>query len=239
MKKLLIIKLGETFPNLSEQYGDFEDWIKALIGITPDQIDVAKPYRGEQLPKLQNLMGVVITGSHDMITDKKEWSERTAKWIPSVIDASIPLLGICYGHQLLAYALGGKVGFNPNGIEFGTTEVHLNDNASIDPIFRGLPSILKIQASHSQSVIELPPNADLIASNDIDPHHAFTIAGKAWGVQFHPEYNADIMKGYVQECADMLTENGQNIEGLIGNISDSPHSKSIMQKFGEIVKNDI
>ncbi len=65
------------------------------------------------LPEPRHFSGAILTGSHSMVTDHEPWSERTAAWIPAVMAAGTPLLGICYGHQLIAYALGGDVGPNP------------------------------------------------------------------------------------------------------------------------------
>ena len=67
-----------------------------------------------------------------MVTQHLQWSERIAEWLPEAAERQIPTLGICYGHQLLAYALGGKAGNNPQGPEFGTVDVHLTKKAQND-----------------------------------------------------------------------------------------------------------
>lgn len=239
MKKLYVIKVGSTFSATAKLFGDFDIWTAAALGVVDVETCILNVEHGAVLPNAGECAGVVITGSHAMVTDDLPWSVKIEKWIPSLLEACTPLFGICYGHQLLARAAGGQVGFHPRGKEIGTVAVHLLSDCANDALFRSLPQSFVVHVTHSQSVLRLPPSATRLAANAYEPNHAFRLGDFAWGVQFHPEYNADIMKGYVQECADMLTENGQNIEGLIGNISDSPHSKSIMQRFGEIVKNDI
>jgi GMP synthase (glutamine-hydrolysing) len=236
LKTVLIVKMGTTLSSLAERRGDFDDWVKAPLELDPDRIRVVKPYEGEELPDPRLLSGVVITGSHDMITDRNIWSELTAAWLPVVFEAGTPLLGICYGHQLIAHAMGGHVGLNPRGVEFGTVEIRLNDQAALDPLFRDFAPALQFQACHSQSVITLPPEATLLASNFRDSHQAFSIGETAWGVQFHPEFDADIVATYVKECSDVLNADGIDPAGLLETIENTPHGEALLRRFGKIIE---
>lgn len=236
MRTVLIVKMGTTLPSLAKRRGDFDDWIKAPLDLDPDRIRVVKTYEGEELPDPQQLSGIVITGSHTMVTDREDWSERTAAWLPWVVNSGTPLLGICYGHQLLAHAMGGQVGPNPLGSEFGTVEVQLSEHAAGDLLFEGFPPIMRVHASHTQSVLALPPGATLLASNAKDTHHAFSIGDAAWGVQFHPEFDADIMGTYVRECSDDLQAEGLDPAGLIEKIENTHYGDILLRRFGKIVK---
>jgi GMP synthase (glutamine-hydrolysing) len=235
MKPLLIIKTGETMPYLSRRRGDFEEWIIRCLDDTFDDITVAAPHKGERLPPIENFYGVIITGSHAMVTDREDWSERTAKWIPDLIADEIPLLGICYGHQLMAHALGGCIGASSIGVEIGTVKVSLRPEAANDPLFHQLPRHILVHASHTQSVIELPPDASLLASGKNELHHAFSIGRAAWGIQFHPEFDADIMNAYIDEFDELIRSSGQDTETLKQNTEDTPISRSILKRFAEIV----
>src|SRR3546814_6485680 len=93
-----------------------------------------------------------------------------------------------YGHQLLAHALGGEVGDNPNGRKMGTVAVDLLPAAADDPLFTGLPDRFLAQATHQQSVLRAPEGATVLARSDHDDCHAFRWGEAAWGVQFHPEF---------------------------------------------------
>ena len=95
------------------------------------------PSKGAELPDPRTVAGVIITGAAAMVTEELDWSERTAAWIPAVLEAETPLLGICYGHQLIAHALDGRVAKNLKGREMGTVEVRLTEAAENDPILRG------------------------------------------------------------------------------------------------------
>jgi GMP synthase (glutamine-hydrolysing) len=71
------------------------------------KISVARVYAGEPLPAPDNATIAVITGSWDMVTERLPWSEMTAAWIREAMAIEMPLFGVCYGHQLMAHALGG------------------------------------------------------------------------------------------------------------------------------------
>jgi len=235
-KKLLIIKTGDTLPELNSKRGDFEDWILAGMQLRREEVIIADVPRGAELPGYNTISGIAITGSHTMITDHYDWSERTAEWLRGAVERSIPVLGICYGHQLLAYALGGVVGNNPNGREYGSTEVQLTPEAKDDPLFHGFPNPLKVQESHTQSVRILPPGATVLASGIMDHHQAFVVRENAWGVQFHPEFDAEIVRTYIRKNYNVLVKEGQNPELLIEVCSDDGFGKKLLKRFTELVK---
>jgi GMP synthase (glutamine-hydrolysing) len=233
MQSLLIVKLGSTEPALAESHGDFEDWIAARLGVDPGRIAVVDPQRAS-LPDPRRFAGVILTGSHSMVTDHEEWSERTADWIPAVMDAGTPLLGICYGHQLIAHALGGEVGPNPRGDECGTVPITLHDAARTDPLFAGLPATILAQTSHSQSVLQLPPGAVWLASSRHDPHHAYAVGPTTWGVQFHPEFAVAAMKAYLEEHFDQLRTQGGDPLRIRPCVAETPHAEQLLRRFAEI-----
>jgi GMP synthase (glutamine-hydrolysing) len=146
---------------------------------------------------------VVVSGSHAMVTDREPWSERLAAWLQRCVAQHTPVLGICYGHQLLAHALGGEVGLLAGGPEVGTQTVSLTADAAQDPLLAGLPAQLDAQLVHYQSVRRLPQGAVLLASSAMEPHQAFRVGDCAWGVQFHPEFSAEAMRGYLACMPDL------------------------------------
>ena len=234
MKPIIIVKTGGTYPDMASRYGDFEDWFVARMDRSAGTVETVSPFSGEPLPPPASLGGIIITGSHDMVTEKHPWSEKTADWVRQAVEADIPLLGVCYGHQLLAHAMGGVVGDNPKGKEFGTVSIRLNRDGRHDRLFEGTPETFVAQACHSQSVMQLPVGATQLASSDMDPHHAFVIGRRAWGVQFHPEFDGQILRLYIQRFADDLKAQGCDVEGLLAEIRETPESEALLRRFQRV-----
>ena len=236
MRPLLIVKSGRTLPELARRRGDYEDWIAAGMGLDPARLRIAHVYENAPLPEPDAFAGVVVTGSSAMVSHREPWSERTADWLAGAVRAGTPVLGICYGHQLLAHGLGGRVGQNPRGREIGTVEVRLSRAARGDPLFEQLPERLRVQATHVEAVLELPVGARLLASNGGDPHQAFAVGDSAWGVQFHPEFDADVVRAYLTARRDLLLAEGLDPEALRRGASDSPHGAALLRRFARLLR---
>lgn len=234
VKQIVLIKTGGTIPDMKQEFGDFEDWFSAGLGVTPlKKVDV---YNHQALPDLDDLSGVVVSGSASMVSAREDWSEKTAKWLKSAVEAGVPVLGICYGHQLLAHALGGEVGVNPNGRQIGTVNAHMLQEAVDDPLLGSLPTDYPVQTSHSESVLKLPPNAKRLATSERDQNFAVRFADKAWGVQYHPEFSAPVMREYLTRRADAIREEGQDPEALRLKVMDSDVALSVLRKFTNLVE---
>jgi GMP synthase (glutamine-hydrolysing) len=236
MKKyLFIIKVGATYPDTLREYGDFDLWTIKGLGCDHDTVRVIDAEHGDPLPDANDCAGVVVTGSHDMVTDNLPWSVRVAEWIPALVDRSVPFLGICFGHQFLAYALGGRVGFHPEGTEAGTKKINLLPESASDPLFAFLPLSFHAHVSHSQTVIVLPEGAVCLAMNAFEPNHAFRVGRCAWGVQFHPEYTADIIRSYIINEKDDLLREGIDIIPVLDAVRETPVAALVLRNFNQFV----
>lgn len=238
MKPLLIVKTGGKIGALAGVPGDYEDWIAKGLGRVRHNIEVVDVQHGEPLPKITEVAAVIITGSASMVTEHSDWMERTATWLREAVAERIPLLGICFGHQLLAYALEGEVGYNPRGLEVGTTSIRLTPEAHHDPLFKGMPGEFSAQVSHRQSVLRLPAGARLLASSDKDPHQAFVYGACAWGIQFHPEFNVAIIPQFIEHYRRRLHDEGDSAEKLIAEVAESSHSESLLQRFACLAEHE-
>jgi GMP synthase (glutamine-hydrolysing) len=127
--------------------------------------------------------GVVVSGSQTSVYDDHDWIHEATEWVRRAHAADVPMLGICWGHQFLAQALGGRV-VDMGEYELGYREV---DRVGEDPLFEDVPERFTSFETHSDRVAELPPGAKALARNDVGLQ-AFRV-GSAWGVQFHPEYD--------------------------------------------------
>jgi GMP synthase (glutamine-hydrolysing) len=235
MKPVVIVKTGEPSPAVMERLGTFEEWILRDMALDQGNAEVVTVFHGAELPPPNSIAGAVVTGSAAMVPELHPWSERTASWLRRLVASGSPVLGICYGHQLLAHALGGRVDNNPRGREIGTVRVRLLPAAKTDPLFSGMPNELTVQATHLQSVLELPVDAVPLGESADDPHHAFRFGSCAWGVQFHPEFNARIMRTYLAERHDLLVREGLDPEELATRVEDPGHGTQLLQVFARIV----
>lgn len=233
-KQVLIVKTGSTLPSLAAKKGDFEDWILGGMGLDRGGALVVDVTAGVDLPSCDRLAGVAVTGSHAMVTERTDWSERTAEWLSGAVSEGIPTLGICYGHQLLAYALGGVVGDNPRGREIGTVDVRLNGNARHDKLLGGFQSPLRVHESHRQAVLKLPETAIPLASSDMDENQAFVVGGFAWGLQFHPEFDEEIAVDYIEHYRIALRWAGMDVDALIRGCTATPCGYEILRRFRKI-----
>ena len=234
-KALHVLQVGHTFTATRAQLGDFDRWTLAAIGDVPLPVRVLDVPEGAVLPAAGDCAGVIITGSHAMVTDELPWSRAIEAWLPGIVAARAPVLGICYGHQLLARSLGGVVGYRAQGREIGTVAIGLTPEAADDPLFGGLPGKLEAHTTHAQSVAALPRGAVRLAGNEADPNHAFRFGESAWGVQFHPEFDADVMRAYIQEQAVDLTEAGLDVAALLDGVHETPVAARVLRRFARFV----
>jgi len=228
--KILIIKAGSKLASLADVDGDFEHWMMAATGRMADEFNIISVADGQILPDPEKVIAVIITGSGAMVTDKSDWIEQTSVWLRAVSHKSIPILGICFGHQLLAYALGGTVADNPKGVEVGTVDLQLMKAAHDDDLFAGLGN-MRVQVSHRQCVLQLPETAVRLASSAMDVNHAFRFQDHVWGVQFHPEFNAEITRHYVRHYQEDLERAGMDCDAILQSCQDTPIAHGLLQQF--------
>ncbi|WP_036135012.1 glutamine amidotransferase [Luteimonas mephitis] len=229
-KPFLIVETGQPVASM-RRHGGFPHWIRSAAGLARGETATLDVEGGGALPSHAGLAGVIVTGSGAMVTERRDWSERSAAWLGDAARAGVPVFGICYGHQLLAHALGGEVGDNPNGREMGTVAIDLLPDAASDPLFAGLPASFPAQATHLQSVLRAPEGATVLACSVHDACHAFRWGDTAWGVQFHPEFGTVHMRGYVQARADALAREGRCPKRLASEVAAAPHARSVLRRF--------
>lgn len=233
-KPILILKAGKTYPEIIRIYGDFEEWFRDKL-LPPREDLVVEVFRDNaSLPDPGDFAGTIITGSHEDVTDHTPWMEKLTGWIRHAIETDHPMLGVCFGHQILAYAAGGKIGNHPGGQELGTVQITLTTKGRNDPLFKGMPETFPVQVNHAQTILKRPPKTILLAYNEFESTHAFRIRN-AIGVQFHPEYTYDIMRAQILAQKNKVEKNGKSTDELLRYVSPMDYGKIILRNFMEMI----
>jgi GMP synthase (glutamine-hydrolysing) len=197
VKRVLVIRTGSAPAAIAARHGDFDAWFAG--GLAPAGVEVAFADAGPvgSLPSPGEVDGVVVTGSLASVTRLAPWMSALGDWLLATAERA-PVLGVCFGHQLLGRALGGRVERNPRGPEAGTRAVALTAEGRADPLFAGVPGRLLVQQSHSDHVPAVPPGAVRLAGNDHTPVQAFGHGSRLRAVQFHPEFDADRSRAFCE-----------------------------------------
>jgi GMP synthase (glutamine-hydrolysing) len=232
---MLVLRCGDAVPIVAARRGEFFRWIKDGVG---------DAFRGEWIEHDARTGGpmpeadaVIITGSAANVSEGLPWMRRAEASLRDLVERDVPILGICFGHQLLASALGGRVEKNPSGREIGTVKLSLNDDAHRDPLFAGLGPVIDVNMTHVETVTVLPPKAKVLAKTDLEPHAAFRIEGKrTWGVQFHPEIDGDAMRGYIAAREHLLRSEGLPFERILGTSADTPAGVAVLRAFARTLR---
>ncbi len=168
----------------------------------------------EPVPDLRAFDAVIFAGG-EYRPDEFELPifQAERERVLEALDADVPILGICLGHQLLAYWLGGKV---QNGTwEFGWLPVTITEAGRQDPLLAGLGETLYTFLWHGDQVTSLPPDAVLLASTEVCPVQSYRLGGhRAWGVQFNPQYDP-VMAEDVLRGSGYLPSHGYDIDAMV------------------------
>ncbi len=179
------------------------------------------------LPDLTDALAVIITGSALSLTEPQPWMRRASERLAALVRRETPTLGICFGHQLLGHALGGRVALNPRGREMGTVRY---EALLPDPVL-GPAGSWPVNATHLDSVVELPPGATVLGTTALEPHAAVRFGPAAWGVQFHPEIDGAVMREFIAARRPALVGEGVDVAQLEQGVRDAPDAAALIERF--------
>jgi GMP synthase (glutamine-hydrolysing) len=166
--------------------------------------------------------GFVVTGSRASVYWDREWIGELKAWTGDAIEAGLPALGVCYGHQLLADVMGGRVE-DMGEYEIGYRTVEQDGS---NRLLEGIDEAMTVFTTHSDRVLEAPPGATVFAKNDYGIH-GFR-KGHAFAVQFHPEYDMATAEEVTKGKSDQLTE--ARIESVLDGITADNYEKACEAK---------
>jgi GMP synthase (glutamine-hydrolysing) len=226
---LCILVTGEPVPRTQERAGGFADLVRAgLAGCWDGGFVEVDARSAESLPDPAGFAGVIVTGSASSVTERAPWILRTEEYLARAVKQQHPVLGICFGHQLLGQALGGLVERNPRGREMGTVPFSI---VAEDPLFQGAAPPALAHATHVDSVTVLPPGARVLATTALEPHAAVRFGERAWGVQFHPEFDERVMTEYLEARSQVLADEGRDPRALLAAVRPTPAGALVLRRF--------
>tara|TARA_Y100001970_G_scaffold78167_1_gene99494 strand:+ start:12443 stop:13138 length:696 start_codon:yes stop_codon:yes gene_type:complete len=229
--KLLIISAGPGLDQIRFEYGHATDWISNFINSSDANIDINNIYDNEDFDE-SFYDAWIITGSASSVLDNLDWMKLLKNKIIYAHNNSIPVLGICFGHQIISSALGGEVVHNDKGWELGSYKLELTQEGLSSELFNAIYPDDYFYFSHEDIVSKLPKNAVRLASNSMGLQ-SFLVGNQIFGVQFHPEFTFDIMDQYVK----IRYEKG--VISQYNPVITSKSSYKIIPNFIKIVKEKI
>ena len=220
---LLDASLGDTHVQRN-----FTRELKARLSIVRvSQGEEPLPWPNDDAPRTQwPYDALVISGSQSSVYDDRPWIAQTEKYVRRALAAQAPVLGVCWGHQLLAQMLGGTVR-DQDRYELGYVTV---EQVEDDPIWQGVPHPFTAFATHSDAVVQLPAEATLLAQNEAGIQ-AFR-QGSAVGVQFHPEYDRRCAEDMIRRKSMPDAEKQAAIDTITeANVRAAQSTKQILGNF--------
>ncbi|UPK36961.1 gamma-glutamyl-gamma-aminobutyrate hydrolase family protein [Bradyrhizobium sp. 186] len=189
MARITIIETGRVPKTYRERHGSFPDMFERMIRTEDSSaaFEIVSIPNGDALPDPRKLEAVLITGAAAGVYDGLDWIGPLEDFVRTAYVNKTPMVGICFGHQLIAQALGGTVRQSEKGWGVGRHVYRvLPDNGVVDG------EQLAIACSHQDQVIEAPNDALTILSSDFTPHAGLLYAnGTTLSVQPHPEFDLD------------------------------------------------
>jgi GMP synthase-like glutamine amidotransferase len=189
MPRITIIETGLVNPQFRERHGTYPQMFERLIGAADPTVEygVVSVANGEGLPDLMGLDAILITGSSAGVYDDVAWIAPLEDFIRTAHAGHVPMVGICFGHQLIAQALGGTVRKSEKGWGIGR---HVYRLAPDNGLIAG--DEIAVTCSHQDQVITPPASAHTFMSSDFTPHAGLHYdGGMTMSVQPHPEFSAD------------------------------------------------
>lgn len=218
-----IINCDENKGDLAA-FGEYPPMFAALFAQADSAIQV-RAYdarKGEYPAQLGECDGYVISGSRHSAYDKLPWIAPLKRFVRRAYKARAPIVGVCFGHQIAAAALGGKVMKWPGGWGIGLQQWRMT---RAEPWLKPTVKNLRLLASHQDQVVRLPRGARRLAQSDFCPNAMFAVGRRILGVQGHPEFSREF-------CAAIITLRRKNVltpaerKRALASLSQSDHGKT-------------
>ena len=198
--KLGILKADDVKLELVDEFGEYSDMVaQVMLAIDSNlEIKVFDIYHGQYPDHIDEVDIYAITGSKHSVYEEIDWIFQLTDFIKRLHQAHKKIVGICFGHQMIAHALGGEVQKSPKGWGVGVQTYYTTELGQT----QGLASSFELKVSHQDQVTVLPLDSDLLAGNNFCPNAMFKISDHILSLQGHPEFS----KAYMQALLPLRRE---------------------------------
>jgi GMP synthase-like glutamine amidotransferase len=232
--KLTIIQTGDVPLSLRSQFGPYRKMFETMFdgtgqGFSYEMVAVSD---GEPFPDPATLEGIVITGSAAGVYDDLPWMNPLRAFIRDAYGKRTPMLGVCFGHQIMGDALGGDVRKSEKGWGLGR---HTYGVTTRPDFMRNAPIELSVACSHQDQVIVPPAEAEVILSSDFTPNAGLAYRnGRALSFQPHPEFADDYTIALAELRRGKAPE--EVVESALASIAKPSHSGDVAGYIGQFFK---
>jgi GMP synthase (glutamine-hydrolysing) len=186
------------------------------------------------IDKMQRADMLLLGGSgHYSAASEGAWLDRALDCLREIHRIAKPTFASCWGFQAMARAMGGRCVNDLPNAELGTIELRLTDAGRADPIFSGLPPVFVAQAGHEDHVVQLPPDAELLASSTRVTEQAFRFSGRLiYCTQFHPELDRSAMLERAMAYPEYVTRIANiPFDEFVHSVRESPEANTLLRRF--------
>lgn len=197
----IILLVCDQFPGILTPDIPSYEWMFEKVFTDADshcQFEVCQTWQGELPSNLNKNDVYLVTGSNNSAYDDVPWVTRLREWIIKAFANGCRLCGICFGHQIIAEALGGKVERSPKGWGIG-----LRKSTIVDDVFNNISNArsFTILYDHHDQVVRLPEGATLVSTSDFCPLESMRIGSQVLTLQGHPEFSNAFIRHWIKDCA--------------------------------------
>ena len=192
-----LILCDDVDPDARETYGTYTEMFQTGLDPDKDRIELTaiRAYEGESLPAPGAYDGYVISGSRYSVYEDKQWIKNLLAFVRACWEQQVVVVGICFGHQLIAHALGGRTEKADVGWGFGIHTARITQKqpwmTTTDSLNGDLYNLIVI---HQDQVVKMPGGFRTIAENDFCPNSMIVADGKMLGIQGHPEFSKEFCR---------------------------------------------
>ncbi|MBL4749891.1 MAG: type 1 glutamine amidotransferase [Amylibacter sp.] len=223
--KIGILQTGMAPLEMVERHGEYPDMFKRFLGGHGFDFETYNVLVDEFPDNAKDADGWLITGSKHGAYEDHPWIAPLENLVRQVYAADIPLVGVCFGHQIIAQALGGTVVKFDGGWSVGHTQYKMN----------GHDTPVMLNAWHQDQVVDLPKDARVIGSSDFCKYAALTYGDKVITVQPHPEFDDGFVKDLIKYRAPGVVPKGL-LEKATARMGLANQNEMIADMFANILK---